>query len=112
MQRKDRFEDGEVEADNFDRLFKEDGHWKESPADWGDPYAAIENSQFLDIFEDCLSRLPKRTARVFTMREILDLKVEEICKEMDITPTNSWVMLYRARMRLRECLQKNWFDGT
>jgi RNA polymerase sigma-70 factor (ECF subfamily) len=57
----------------------------------------------------CLQRLPARTARVFMMREHLGLETAEICKELDITPTHCWVLLYRARMTLRECLQQTWF---
>ena len=50
-----------------------------------------------------------RTARVFMMREHLGQETGEICKELGITPTHCWVMLYRARMTLRECLQQTWF---
>jgi RNA polymerase sigma-70 factor (ECF subfamily) len=57
----------------------------------------------------CLERLPSRTARVFMMREHLGFETGEICKELDITPTHCWVLLYRARMALRECLQQTWF---
>jgi RNA polymerase sigma-70 factor (ECF subfamily) len=46
------------------------------------------------------------------MREWLDYETAEICKELGITSTNCFVMLYRARMRLRECLELNWFGGA
>jgi RNA polymerase sigma-70 factor (ECF subfamily) len=46
------------------------------------------------------------------MREWLELETDEICKEPQITSTNLWVMLHRARLRLRECLQLNWFGGA
>ena len=48
-------------------------------------------------------------ARVFVMREVMELDTEEICKELTITANNLWVILYRARMSLRECLERNWF---
>ena len=58
-----------------------------------------------------MARLPPNTARVFNMREIMGMDTDEICKELGITPTNSWVLLYRARLALRECLQTKWFSG-
>jgi RNA polymerase sigma-70 factor (ECF subfamily) len=45
------------------------------------------------------------------MREVMELESEEICKELSITSTNLWVIMYRARMSLRECLQQNWFGS-
>ncbi|NTV12152.1 MAG: sigma-70 family RNA polymerase sigma factor [Zoogloea sp.] len=103
----------EGDENDFDVLFAGDGHWQEAPADWGDPARSLENRRFHDVFEACLEILPAQTARVFLMREMLGLETAEICKELAISTSNCWVVLYRARMRLRECLQKNWFgiDG-
>jgi len=58
----------------------------------------------------CLEKLPPNTARVFMMREVMELDTDEICKELTITANNLWVILYRARMSLRECLERNWFS--
>jgi RNA polymerase sigma-70 factor (ECF subfamily) len=55
--------------------------------------------------------MPVRLARVFTMREVMELSTEEICKELAITQTNLWVMLHRARLLLRECINLQWFGG-
>ncbi|MEK7876117.1 MAG: sigma-70 family RNA polymerase sigma factor [Pseudomonadota bacterium] len=101
--------DGESDADAVDALFKEDGHWRQFPANWGDPERALEDKRFWEVFERCSQRMPARTARVFMMREVMELTTEEICKALDITPTNLWVMLHRARLSLRECLEINWF---
>ena len=90
-------------------LFRRNGHWAERPAGWGEPDGALEQQRFFRALEMCLERLPARTARVFMMREHLGHETAEICKDLDITPTHCWVMLYRARMTLRECLQQNWF---
>ncbi len=57
----------------------------------------------------CLDKLPPNTARVFMMREVMELDGAEICKELRITSTNLWVILYRARVALRQCLEQNWF---
>ncbi|MFA7242669.1 MAG: sigma-70 family RNA polymerase sigma factor [Sulfuricellaceae bacterium] len=96
----------------FDTLFDEQGHWQkdERPADWGDPVKTLENARFWVVFEACLNHLPENTARVFMMREFLGFDTGEICQEMAITPTNCWVVLHRARMGLRLCLEETWFD--
>jgi RNA polymerase sigma-70 factor, ECF subfamily len=105
-------DDDRPEAEAVDALFARDGHWREFPAQWGNPDAALENSRFWVAFEECALRLPARTARVFMMREIMEMPTEEICKELDITATNCWVMLHRARLTLRECLELQWFGKS
>jgi len=103
-------EDPEEALEDLDGLFaRGEGHWTERPAAWGDPDGALEQAQFFRALEMCLGRLPERTARVFMLREHLGLETGEICKELGITPTHCWVLLYRARMVLRECLQQTWF---
>jgi RNA polymerase sigma-70 factor (ECF subfamily) len=101
--------EAEEGPEELDALFARNGHWAERPAGWGDPDGALEQQQFWRALLLCLERLPLRTAKVFMMREHLGLETPEICKELDITPTHCWVMLYRARMSLRECLQQTWF---
>lgn len=93
----------------FDGLFDQRGHWEEMPDAWEQPEGALGQKQFLAALEACLRALPERTARVFMMREHLGLETSEICKELGITATHCWVMLHRARMTLRLCLNANWF---
>jgi len=93
----------------FDSLFDKRGHWEEMPDAWEQPESALGQKQFLAALEACLRALPERTARVFMMREHLGLDTSEICKELGITATHCWVLLHRARMALRLCLQTNWF---
>jgi RNA polymerase sigma-70 factor, ECF subfamily len=104
--------DEECQIDDFDPLFDETGHWENPPASWGNPEGELDRRQFLEIVDFCLERLPPNTARVFMMREVMGLESDEICKELAITSTNLWVIMYRARMSLRECLEKNWFGAT
>jgi RNA polymerase sigma-70 factor (ECF subfamily) len=94
----------------LDALFDETGHWREAPAHWEDPDALLERKEFLAALERCLSGLPQKSARAFMMREHLGFETDDICKELAITPTHCWVLLYRARMALRECLQQTWFS--
>ena len=94
-----------------DLLFAADGHWREMPADWGSPDDVLRQRQFIDVMEACLQHLPPTQARVFMMREWLELSSDEVCQELAITATNLWVLLHRARLRLRDCLQAGWFDA-
>lgn len=102
--------DDEVDLDEL--LFKPDGHWREAPQDWGDPEQALHQLEFMKVLEACVEHLPGQQGRLFMMREWLELETEEICKLLAISPTNLWVMLHRARLKLRECLQLNWFSGA
>jgi RNA polymerase sigma-70 factor (ECF subfamily) len=90
-------------------VYRDDGHHRETPADWGNPESALEQRKFFEVLERCMDGLPKKTAKVFMMREVMGLETDEICKDLGITSTNCWVLLYRARMALRECLQGRWF---
>ena len=101
--------DEEMSLEDFDALYREDGHYVSMPAEWGDPEAALSQRRFFETLEGCLESLPKNTARVFMMREVMGIGTDEICKELAITATNCWVLLYRARMSLRACLEKRWF---
>ncbi len=102
---------GDLEGDGseFDALFEANGHWVEHPAAWNDPDAALSQRQFYEVLEECLKKLPRKTAQVFMMREHLGSETDEICKEMSVTPTHCWVLLHRARMALQLCLDRNWF---
>ena len=93
----------------FDALFDQSEHWSAQPSDWGNPDATLGQKQFFAVLEECLAHLPAKTADAFMLREHLGLETGEICKELGVTPTHCWVLLYRARMALRECLETNWF---
>ena len=98
------------DGDDLDEsLFDRTGHWTDRPQDWGSPETACGQRQFFEVLEACCDHLPATQGRVFMMREWLELDTEEICKELQITSTNLWVLLHRARLRLRECLQQRWF---
>ena len=101
--------DGSQELESL--MFESDGHFAHPPRDWGNPEAALVSRQFLTVLEACTEKLSPQLGRVFLMREWLELSVEEICKEMGLSSTNLYVQLHRARLRLRECLDLNWF-GT
>ena len=97
--------------DAIDALFAADGHWVEPPRAWAQPDQFLQQTEFFEVLQACIGRLPPKVGRVFMMREWLDQEVEEICAELAITSNHCGVMLYRARMALRECLDLHWFQG-
>ena len=102
-------EDGS-DAD-INEAFDERGYWRKEarPRSWGEPEQTLEDEQFWRVFEICMDAMPESNARVFTMRELLGLDTEEICSELQISESNCWVILHRARSRLRKCLEDRWF---
>lgn len=103
-------DEGELD-DAIDAAFRADGHWQSgaAPKTWGDPEASLRQSQFWDVFDACLNHLPENTARVFMMRNFLELDTDEICRELRISTSNCHVILHRARSALRLCLERGWF---
>lgn len=105
-------DDGPDHREFFERPGPWQGHWNPdyAPSDWhATPAELIERSDFWKVFNDCLSPLPQRTASAFTLREVDGLKSEEICEILSIKVNNLWVMLHRARLHLRNCLELSWF---
>ncbi len=87
------------------------GYWRADrvPQDWNiTADKAIENEELKAIIEQCISILPERFAAVFTLRVIEEITSDEVCKELEITPSNLWVILHRAKLQLRECIENNW----
>lgn len=102
-------------SDNLDdELFNDGGHWRaeERPMNWGAPQKMVYDEQFWKVMDTCLNHLPANQARAFMMREFIELTTDEICESMEVTVSNLNVMLYRARLRLRECLENHWFAKT
>ncbi len=101
-------EDDREFADHFFEEARTD-HWHTFPPTWQDPERCFEQKRFWEAFERCTVQLPAQTAQVFAMRELMGMETGDICKELGISSTNCWVILYRARMALRECLEAAWF---
>ncbi|WP_030070202.1 sigma-70 family RNA polymerase sigma factor [Halomonas alkaliantarctica] len=103
-------EDELSDEDSFEKLFQENGRWQAAskPAHWGDPGQILENAAFWRVLDTCLLVLPDNTARVFTMREFMGLNTQEICEALTLSEANCWVILHRARLRLRACIEKGW----
>jgi RNA polymerase sigma-70 factor (TIGR02943 family) len=87
------------------------GAWMQevAPSEWNSPGASLDSEAFWRAFRDCAEKLPKNVGAVFTLREVDDVASKEICAMLNISENNLWVMLHRARMALRRCLEVNWF---
>jgi RNA polymerase sigma-70 factor (ECF subfamily) len=101
----------EDEDADFSELFDRKGFWQpdERPVAWGNPEASLREGQFWQVFEACLEGLPPKQARVFMMREFIELDADEICAELKLTSSNLYVLLHRSRLRLRECIENKWY---
>ena len=98
----------------FEDTATHSGHWTDAaaPKEWKKDFeTSVESDEFYDILKRCITKLPEKTAAAFTMKNMDDLDTEEICKELNITPSNYWVMMHRAKLMLRECMEKNWFTA-
>jgi len=97
----------------FSNAKKDLGHWtmEAAPQNWKNDGAdaSLNNKEFIKILESCLEKMPARFAPVFLARYLDEDGAEIICKDFNITPSNYWVIVHRAKMLMRSCLEKNWF---
>jgi len=106
--------DDEDWQDRLETLFNERGQWHDGqqPKPWPNPEESLQSRQFWAVFEACLEHLPANAARVFMMREFLDFESDEICQQLGISVGNCHVILHRARLKLRSCLENHWGPRT
>jgi RNA polymerase sigma-70 factor (ECF subfamily) len=97
-------------ADSIESMFRANGSYAGLPREWRNPEDSLTDKRFYEALETCLSRLSEVGKRVFLLREMMGLSVEEICKELGLSATNCSVLLHRGRMRLRGCLEDGWFS--
>ncbi len=102
---------GEAEDDSFDP-FDQSGHWIKSPRNWRDSPSQLERDEFWAALHACLNKLPPRLHDLFVLRYLDEQPSESVCKELGLSPSNFWVMLHRARLRMSTCLSANWFGET
>lgn len=98
-------------SDSLNLYFDERGRWKKSMRETLlQPLDSIDRAEFWPIFQKCLAGLPEKQSGVFALREMEELNSAEICKELNITPSNLWVLLHRARIRLARCIKLRWLQ--
>ncbi|MFM9878819.1 MAG: sigma-70 family RNA polymerase sigma factor [Burkholderiaceae bacterium] len=89
-------------------------HWQhgstQAQLDQSDPYKQLEQRQFFEILDMCITLMPSNLSRVFWLHECLGMSTTEICADLGIKPANLYIQLHRARVRLRACLNSGWFS--
>jgi len=109
---RDRKLSEEIESDPASSYFNPNGSWARPPGEWSDdPEQLAGNSQFREMLMRCISKLPDMQKDVFTLRELSGEDSQSVCKACNISTTNLHVIMHRARMALRACLDKHWFNG-
>ncbi len=99
---------GGLGPDPSEAMFDAKGNWQFDPRlIRGRPDGALEREEFWTAFRHCLQRLSQRQADAFTLRELDDLASDEICKELEISASNLWVLLHRARLGLTRCMKSH-----
>jgi len=98
--------------DQIDRLFDAAGHYAQMPSEVRDPAELCQQDGFLAAVQRCVDMLPKRVGQVFVLREVFGTDTKDICKDLELTTSNVWVQLYRARMMLRTCLERGGFGNA
>ncbi len=101
------------DKDSSDVFFDEAEHWtkEDKPAEWGIDFSdALDNKDFYRVLETCKKKLQQIQQSVFVMKYMEDLDSAEICKALGITASNYWVLIHRAKLQLRTCLEKNWIN--
>jgi len=103
-----------VKVDNqvFSTFFDEEGSWKKEkrPHQWDEDPHLLDDDEFQAVLKQCLDALPESWNTCVKLKYLSEKKGEEICQELDITPTNYWKIIQRAKLQLRECIEQNWFS--
>lgn len=110
--REESFDATLIDDDTWTGKFDHTGHWQQTPAHWQEPAFLAENAELGAIMTTCIERLPEKYRTLFVLREIDGLQSKELIDVLGIsTAANLWVMLSRARERLRACVERAWMPG-
>jgi RNA polymerase sigma-70 factor (ECF subfamily) len=102
------------EPSGFMDFFDEEGSWQleKRPKDWsGQESNLLDDPEFQLVLKECLDALPEKWSVCVRMKYLTEKKGDEICQEVGITPTNFWQIIHRAKLQLRDCVEKNWFQN-
>nr|NQU93084.1 sigma-70 family RNA polymerase sigma factor [Bacteroidota bacterium] len=103
-----------LEDQSFSNFFNDDGEWRpdKKPQDWhGHENHLLDDADFQLILKKCLEALPEKWNACVKLKYLMDKNGDEICQELEITPTNFWQMMHRAKLSLRDCVEVNWFNN-
>jgi len=96
-----------------DAIFDEGGAWRTKPGLWGDdPLSTNEAEAFMDTLNGCLENLSPAQKTTFQLREIDNVDISDTTQTLGISRNHVYVLLHRARLAVRRCLEKRWFGGA
>lgn len=102
------------ENQHFSLFFDEESSWKENrkPKNWQteDDENLLDNHEFTLILKNCLDDLPENWNICVKLKYLTEKSGEEICQELDITTSNYWQIIHRAKLQLRDCIENKWFN--
>ncbi len=104
----------DAEETRFKQSGSMKGHWlkEKGPKAWdNETTSKIENEEFMNILNYCIKMLPDKWASCFILRVVEEMPGSEVCKELNLSSSNLWTMLHRARLQLRDCLELNWINN-
>lgn len=96
----------------FSDFFDEGGEWlnEKRPRIWDEKEEnLLDDDEFNAVLQKCLDALPGQWNTCVKLKYITGKKGKEICQELDIAPTNLWQIIHRAKLKLRDCVENNWF---
>jgi len=99
---------------SFSSFFTGDGEWiqQKRPKDWHEEEQhLLDNSDFQEVLKKCMDALPEKWSACVKLKYLLKKTGDEVCQELDITPTNFWQIIHRAKLNLRDCIETNWFNN-
>lgn len=102
-----------INQEHLSKFFNEDGEWKKEkmPKDWQEKEGhLLDDINFQRILEECLHALPEHWSTAVKLKYLLSKKGEEICQELEISHSNYWQIIHRAKLQLRECIETNWLS--
>lgn len=82
------------------------GNWNETDGH------LLDNDEFQSIFKLCMDALPEKWSTCVKLKYLTEKKGEEICQDLEISPTNFWQIIHRAKLQLRDCIENGWFKHT
>ncbi len=100
--------------ESLNMQFKKDGHWQNSPANWhtDSPLQLLEQTQLRHCIDKTLSTLSADQCAVFTMRDLQQMDLQEICNILELSNSNVRVLLHRARLGLMQVIDRYQETGT
>lgn len=104
---------GGDEGQSFlDLFFDKSGEWSKQakPKQWSvEEGNVLDDKEFQKAMQNCVGKLPANWHTAITLKYLEEKESEDICKELNVTASNYWVIMHRAKLMLRACLEKTWF---